>query len=99
MSPAQFPQVPRSYSPGPGPRPVPRSMSPGPYGPPGLRRPEMPAANQRQRSNSTGGAIGSNPRAPAGPGSSPLAAPVAPPPSSALPAIPTNPAPAPTNDA
>ncbi|KAL2821277.1 hypothetical protein BDW59DRAFT_150321 [Aspergillus cavernicola] len=95
MSPAQqFPPVPRSYSPGPGPRqPPPRSMSPGPYGPPGLQRPDMPAANQRQRSNSAGGAVAQNSR---GPGPSPLAAPTAPPPSSVLPAIPT---PAPSNDA
>ncbi|KAL5339872.1 hypothetical protein BJX70DRAFT_362702 [Aspergillus crustosus] len=99
MSPAQFPQVPRSFSPGPRPRQPPsRSQSPGPYGPPGSQRPIMPAANQRQRSNSTGGAIGQNPRASPGPVSSPLAGPT-PPPSSALPAIPTNPAPAPYPDA
>jgi hypothetical protein len=97
MSPAQFPAVPRSHSPGPRPTP-PRSMSPGPYGLPGLQRPEMPLANQRQRSNSTGGAL-QNPRAAPGPGSSPLAAPTVPPPAGALPAIPANPVPAPSNDA
>ncbi|CBF88963.1 hypothetical protein AN0698.2 [Aspergillus nidulans FGSC A4] len=97
MSPAQFPAVPRSHSPGPRPTP-PRSMSPGPYGLPGLQRPEMPHANQRQRSNSTGGAI-HNSRAAPGPGSSPLAAPSVPPPAGALPAIPANPVPAPSNDA
>ncbi|KAA8651749.1 hypothetical protein EYZ11_000005 [Aspergillus tanneri] len=86
MSPAQFP-VPRSFSPGPGPRPVvPRSMSPGPYGPPGLQRPDIPAT-QRQRSNSAGAPASSIPRSTGSPGPSPLAAPT-PPPTGALPAIP-----------
>ncbi|KAL4970628.1 SH3 domain protein [Aspergillus stella-maris] len=98
MSPAQFPAVPRSHSPA-GPRqPPPRSMSPGPYGPPGMRRPQMPAANQRQRSNSTGAPL-QNPRTAPGLGSSPLAGPIAPPPASALPAIPTNAGPAPASTA
>ncbi|KKK13465.1 hypothetical protein P175DRAFT_0157082 [Aspergillus ochraceoroseus IBT 24754] len=87
MSSAQFPPVPKPYSPGPRQGP-PRSMSPGPYGPPGLQRPEMPAVDQRKRSNSMGGAIGQSPRV--APGSSPLATPTSPPPSAALPAIPTS---------
>lgn len=91
MSPAQFPPTPRSFSPGPGGRPMPpRSMSPGPYGPPGLQRPEMPAS-QRKRSNSAGGLVGPIPRSTGSPGPSPLAGPMMPPPSSALPAIPTPP--------
>ncbi|KAK2772784.1 hypothetical protein FQN53_004454 [Emmonsiellopsis sp. PD_33] len=68
MSPAQFPQVPRSLSPGPGGRiPQPRSMSPGPYGPGGMKKPSMPAA-QRQRSYSTGAADGPANSPPVGPG-------------------------------
>ncbi|KAM5448054.1 hypothetical protein MaudCBS49596_005640 [Microsporum audouinii] len=51
----KFNDIPRSLSPGPGagsPRiPQPRSMSPGPYGPGGMEKPVMPAA-QRPRSNS-----------------------------------------------
>ncbi|KAF3491185.1 SH3 domain-containing protein [Arthroderma uncinatum] len=52
----KFSEIPRSLSPGPGgsPRiPQPRSMSPGPYGPGGMEKPVMPAA-QRPRSNSAG---------------------------------------------
>ncbi|PGH37114.1 hypothetical protein GX50_00097 [[Emmonsia] crescens] len=71
MSPARFPQVPRSLSPGPGripqPRsmspgpgriPQPRSMSPGPYGPGGMNKPPMSASAHRRRSHSTGAAMG-----------------------------------------
>ncbi|KAJ5901864.1 hypothetical protein N7495_002392 [Penicillium taxi] len=75
---------PRSMSPGPGMRQGQRSMSPGPYGPPGMRRPTMPAA-QRARSNSAGNVP---PRsAPVHP--SPLAAgPPVPAPTADLPSLP-----------
>ncbi|KAI1982538.1 hypothetical protein LOZ53_005856 [Ophidiomyces ophidiicola] len=69
--PAQFPEVPRTASPGPSPRiPQPRSMSPGPYGA-GVERPQMPEA-QRKRSNSSAGAAGRLP--PSNPGPSALGA-------------------------
>ncbi|OAX77901.1 hypothetical protein ACJ72_07795 [Emergomyces africanus] len=58
MSPARFPQVPRSLSPGPGRIPQPRSMSPGPYGPGGVNRPPMSASANRRRSHSTSAAMG-----------------------------------------
>ncbi|OAL75055.1 hypothetical protein A7D00_0653 [Trichophyton violaceum] len=67
----KFNEIPRSLSPGPGagsPRiPQPRSMSPGPYGPGGMEKPVMPAA-QRPRSNSAGVAA-----APATPAPAPAA--------------------------
>lgn len=73
ISPLQFPQVPRSLSPGPGGRiPAPRSMSPGPYGPGGMQRPAIPGS-QRRRSNSASGAIG---RVHSPPGPSSLRGPV-----------------------
>ncbi|KAK2808523.1 hypothetical protein FQN49_008706, partial [Arthroderma sp. PD_2] len=59
----KFNEVPRSLSPGPGasPRiPQPRSMSPGPYGPGGMEKPVMPAA-QRPRSNSASDAAAATP--------------------------------------
>ena len=55
-TPPQFPQVPRSLSPGPAGRPQQRSMSPGPYGPGGMQKPATPV-EQRRRSNSTSAAI------------------------------------------
>ncbi|PYI29868.1 hypothetical protein BP00DRAFT_437383 [Aspergillus indologenus CBS 114.80] len=89
MSPAQGPPAPRSFSPGPGPRPmVPRSMSPGPYGLPGMQKPHMPAS-QRPRSNSTGAAMGPNPRQGGFPGPSPLGGPMMPPVSTIPRATPT----------
>ncbi|OJD16655.1 hypothetical protein AJ78_03207 [Emergomyces pasteurianus Ep9510] len=57
MSPARFPQVPRSLSPGPGRIPQPRSMSPGPYGPGGMNKPPMSASANRRRSHSTSAAM------------------------------------------
>ncbi|EDN09521.1 SH3 domain-containing protein [Histoplasma capsulatum] len=72
MSPARFPPVPRSLSPGPGRIPQPRSMSPGPYGPGGMTRPHMSASAHRRRSHSTSAAMrpGNNaaPLAPQGQG-------------------------------
>ncbi|RAH65587.1 SH3 domain protein [Aspergillus aculeatinus CBS 121060] len=89
MSPAQGPPAPRSFSPGPGPRPMaPRSMSPGPYGLPGMQKPSMPAS-QRSRSNSTGAAMGPNPRQGGFPGPSPLGGPMMPPVSTIPRATPT----------
>ncbi|PGH03737.1 hypothetical protein GX51_03881 [Blastomyces parvus] len=66
MSPARFPQVPRSLSPGPGRIPQPRSMSPGPYGPGGMNKPPMSATANRRRSQSTSAAMvpGGHPTAP-----------------------------------
>ncbi|KAL1960870.1 hypothetical protein VTO42DRAFT_5853 [Malbranchea cinnamomea] len=69
MQPPRFPEIPRSLSPGPGSRfPQQRSMSPGPYGPGGMEKPIMPAA-QRQRSNSASGPVNRFQAPPAGPSS------------------------------
>ncbi|RAL17102.1 SH3 domain protein [Aspergillus homomorphus CBS 101889] len=89
MSPAQVSPAPRSFSPGPGPRPmVPRSMSPGPYGLPGMQKPYMPAS-ERPRSNSTGAAMGPSPRQGGLPSRSPLGGPMMPPVSTIPRATPT----------
>ncbi|PYH48360.1 SH3 domain protein [Aspergillus saccharolyticus JOP 1030-1] len=89
LSPAQTPPALRSFSPGPGPRPmVPRSMSPGPYGLPGMQRPYMPAS-ERPRSNSTGAAMGPNPRQGGTAARSPLGGPIMPPVSTIPRATPT----------
>ncbi|OAT06852.1 hypothetical protein BDBG_02991 [Blastomyces gilchristii SLH14081] len=74
MSPARFPHVPRSLSPGPGRIPQPRSMSPGPYGPGGMNKPAMSATANRRRSHSTSAAMGPGGN-PAGPAPVPMPAP------------------------